>query len=184
MYSCYTCLRPQVILAHEGDITMTNTLTEQRIPTGTWQLDTVHSTSATRFDHGGVSLFKGGPRARGEPRRRNAARLGRRREHHRPGREPRGPPALARLLRRGAVPARHVRVDLMRRDGDAVTVEGELELSGQSRPIDPDRHDRRPRRGPGGREDRPVARDHDRPHQLRHGLEHGSRPAARSSTTT
>ena len=38
---------------------MTTTLTEQTIPTGTWTLDTVHSTVGYAVRHSGVSLFKG-----------------------------------------------------------------------------------------------------------------------------
>jgi len=40
-------------------MTMTTTLTEQAIPTGTWTLDTVHSQVAYAIRHAGVSLFKG-----------------------------------------------------------------------------------------------------------------------------
>lgn len=39
---------------------MTTTLTEQSIPTGTWTLDTVHSTVGYAVRHSGLSLFKGG----------------------------------------------------------------------------------------------------------------------------
>ena len=45
------------------------------------------------------------------------------------------------------------------RDGDTVTVEGELELRGVKRPVTLTGSDRRPGRGPRGREDRPHARD-------------------------
>src|SRR2546421_4668218 len=38
---------------------MTATLTEQAIPTGTWNLDTTHSQVAYAVRHAGVSLFKG-----------------------------------------------------------------------------------------------------------------------------
>jgi polyisoprenoid-binding protein YceI len=38
---------------------MTTTLTEQTIPTGTWTLDTVHSQVAYAVKHAGISLFKG-----------------------------------------------------------------------------------------------------------------------------
>src|SRR5215471_6734095 len=39
---------------------MTTTLTEQSIPTGTWVLDTTHSSVTYAVRHSGVSLFKGG----------------------------------------------------------------------------------------------------------------------------
>jgi polyisoprenoid-binding protein YceI len=39
---------------------MTTTLTEQPMPTGTWWLDTTHSSVAYAVRHSGVSLFKGG----------------------------------------------------------------------------------------------------------------------------
>lgn len=39
---------------------MTTTLTEQPIPTGTWWLDTTHSSVAYAVRHSGVSLFRGG----------------------------------------------------------------------------------------------------------------------------
>jgi polyisoprenoid-binding protein YceI len=39
---------------------MTTTLTEQTIPTGTWALDKVHSTVGYAVRHSGLSLFKGG----------------------------------------------------------------------------------------------------------------------------
>src|SRR3954447_25485541 len=60
MYRCYSCLRPQVIVAAQGDNTMTTTLTEQTVPTGPWELDKVHSTVGYSVRHSGVSLFKGG----------------------------------------------------------------------------------------------------------------------------
>ena len=39
---------------------MTTTLSEQTIPTGTWTLDKVHSTVGYAVRHSGLSLFKGG----------------------------------------------------------------------------------------------------------------------------
>src|SRR3954470_13327338 len=39
---------------------MTTTLTEQAIPTGTWALDKVHSTVGYAVRHSGLALFKGG----------------------------------------------------------------------------------------------------------------------------
>src|SRR5689334_16985841 len=60
MYFCYSCLRPQVIIAQQEDISMSTTITEQAVPTGTWALDKVHSTVGYAVRHSGVSLFKGG----------------------------------------------------------------------------------------------------------------------------
>ena len=39
---------------------MSTTLTEQTVPTGTWTLDKVHSSVGYAVRHSGVSLFKGG----------------------------------------------------------------------------------------------------------------------------
>ena len=39
---------------------MTSTMTEQTVPTGTWTLDKTHSTVSYAVRHSGVSLFKGG----------------------------------------------------------------------------------------------------------------------------
>ena len=39
---------------------MTTTLTEQTVPTGTWTLDKTHSSVSYAVRHSGVSLFKGG----------------------------------------------------------------------------------------------------------------------------
>src|SRR3954453_7293796 len=60
MLFCYICLRPQVIIAQEGDNAMTSTLTEQSIPTGTWALDKTHSQVGYAVKHAGVSVFRGG----------------------------------------------------------------------------------------------------------------------------
>src|SRR5262245_45389789 len=62
MYFCYSCLCSQLILAQtrrKEPSSMTTTLTEQTIPTGTWVLDKVHSTVGYAVRHSGVSLFKG-----------------------------------------------------------------------------------------------------------------------------
>ena len=39
---------------------MTSTLTEQTVPTGTWTLDKTHSSVSYAVRHSGVSLFRGG----------------------------------------------------------------------------------------------------------------------------
>jgi polyisoprenoid-binding protein YceI len=44
----------------EENRTMTTTLTEQALPTGTWTLDKTHSSVSFSVRHSGVSLFKGG----------------------------------------------------------------------------------------------------------------------------
>src|SRR4029453_17058645 len=80
MFPCYSCLRSQVIVPKKEDRTMTTTLTEQTIPTGTWFLDTTHSSVAYAVRHSGVSLFKGGLRdldaALVDGARRGAANVG------------------------------------------------------------------------------------------------------------
>ena len=63
--------------------------TQQGIPTGTWQADTVHSSVALRGPLRGRDVHRRGHRLRGEPRRRQARRLGQDREHQGQGREPR-----------------------------------------------------------------------------------------------
>ena len=145
---------------------MSTITTEQAIPTGTWTLDKVHSSVGYAVRHSGVSLFKGGLdrlRRRRSPTARSAAaptspsitvndeNLA-------------GPPALAGLLRRRAQSraSRSSRPSI-RRDGDELIVEGELEIRGVQAARHADRHDRRPGRRPCRREDRPHARDRDRP---------------------
>ena len=88
------------------------------IPAGTWAIDPVWSalefevTEARPRDHQGAR-----PRLHGHDRRRRAAgdRGDRRRdEHHDVRRDARRPPAVARLLRHGALPGAPLRVDLGR----------------------------------------------------------------------
>ena len=75
--------------------------TEQTIPTGTWTLDTVHSTVGYAVRHSGVSLFKGGLTDFDAER----------------------------------FPRVSFTSTAIRRDGDAVTVEGELEIRGAKQPV-------------------------------------------------
>jgi polyisoprenoid-binding protein YceI len=115
---------------------MTTTLIEQEIPTGTWRLDTVHSSVGYAVRHSGVSLFKGGVNEFDA--------------------------TLEAGILRGFASVASITVDdenlqghllspeffdaerfprvafestSIRRHGDALTVEGELELRGQKQPV-------------------------------------------------
>ena len=102
------------------------------------------------------------------PRRRSADR-----EPRDQGREPARPPAVARVLRRGA-PSRGL---LLHRGGPgrraiASSFEGEITIKGVTQPATLTRHDRRPDDRPvRQRALRPQARDDDRPHRVRDQLE-------------
>jgi len=110
--------------------------TEQTIPTGTWTLDTVHSTVGYAVRHSGVSLFKGGLTD-------FDAELADGVLH--------GSAAVASITVQDEGLEGHLlspdffdaerfpRVSFtstaIRRDGDAVTVEGELEIRGAKQPV-------------------------------------------------
>jgi len=115
---------------------MTTTLTEQSIPTGTWTLDKVHSTVGYAVRHSGISLFKGGLTdfdaslfdgvLRGSADVASITVQDENLEGH--------------LLSPDFFDAEQFpRVSFqsisIARDGDAVTVEGELELRGAKRPV-------------------------------------------------
>ena len=115
---------------------MTTTLTEQQLPTGRWTLDTVHSTVGYAVRHSGVSLFKGGlvgfdaTLADGTLRgSADVASITVQDEN-----------LQGHLLSPDFFDAeRFPRVSFestsIRRDGDAITVEGELEIRGETRPV-------------------------------------------------
>jgi polyisoprenoid-binding protein YceI len=116
---------------------MTTTLTEQQIPTGTWLLDTTHSSVAYAVRHSGVSLFKGGladfdaslvdGELRGSAEVASITVQDENLQGH--------------LLSPDFFDAeRHPRVSFestdIRREGDAIAVEGELEIRGVKRPVE------------------------------------------------
>ena len=115
---------------------MTTTLTEQLIPTGTWLLDTTHSSVTYAVRHSGVSLFKGGLTdfdasiVDGELRgSANADSITVQGENFR-----------GHLLSPELFDAeRHPRVSFestdVRRESDGIVVEGELEIRGVKRPV-------------------------------------------------
>ncbi len=115
---------------------MTTTLTEQALPTGTWTLDKTHSTVSYSVRHSGVSLFKGGltdfdaaldgGRLRGSAAVASITVQDENLEGH--------------LLSPDFFDAeRYPRVSFastaIRRDGDEIVLEGELEIRGVKQPI-------------------------------------------------
>ena len=115
---------------------MTTTLTEQAIPTGTWTLDTVHSQVGYAVKHAGISLFKGnidgfdasladGTLSGSSPVT---------------GIKVEGENFAAHLLSPDFFDVeRHPTVSFtsteLRRNGDELVVEGELEIRGERRPV-------------------------------------------------
>jgi len=115
---------------------MTSTLTEQALPTGTWTLDKTHSTVSYSVRHSGVSLFKGGLTD-------FDAALD--------GGQLRGSAAVSSITVQDENLGGHLlspdffdaerfpRVSFastaIRRNGDEIVVEGELEIRGVKRPI-------------------------------------------------
>jgi len=115
---------------------MTTILTEQPVPTGSWLLDTTHSSVAFAVRHGGVSLFRGGftevdaSLVDGELRGFASVASITVQEEDLQG----------HLLSPEFFDAdRHPRVSFasteIRRDGDAIVVDGELEIRGVRRPV-------------------------------------------------
>jgi polyisoprenoid-binding protein YceI len=115
---------------------MTTTLTEQTIPAGTWTLDKTHSTVSYSVRHSGVSLFKGG--LTDFEAVLDAGGL-------------RGSAAVASITVQDENLEGHLlspdffdaerfpRVSFassdVRRDGDQIVVEGELEIRGRKQPV-------------------------------------------------
>ena len=115
---------------------MTTTLTEQTIPTGTWTLDKVHSTVGYAVRHSGLSLFKGGLTdfdaslvdgvLRGSA---NVASITVQDENLE------GHLLSPDFFDAEQFPRVSFESTSIARDGDTVTVEGELELRGAKRPV-------------------------------------------------
>ena len=115
---------------------MTTTLTEQSIPTGTWTLDKVHSTVGYAVRHSGISLFKGGLKdfdaslvdgvLRGSADVASITVQDENLEGHLLS------PDFFDVEQFPRVSFQSISIA---RDGDAVTLEGELELRGSKRPI-------------------------------------------------
>jgi polyisoprenoid-binding protein YceI len=115
---------------------MTTTLTEQQIPTGTWMLDTTHSSVAYSVRHSGVSLFKGGftdfDATLVDGELRGSANVG--------SITVQDENFQGHLLSPEFFDAeRYPRVSFastdIRREGDGIVVEGELEIRGEKRPV-------------------------------------------------
>jgi polyisoprenoid-binding protein YceI len=115
---------------------MTTTLTEQALPTGTWTLDQTHSTVSYSVRHSGVSLFRGG--LTDFDATLDAGQL-------------RGSAGVASITVQDENLEGHLlspdffdaerfpRVSFastdVRREGDEIAVEGELELRGVTQPV-------------------------------------------------
>ena len=115
---------------------MTTTLTEQTIPTGTWTLDTVHSQVSYAVKHAGISVFKGNvdgfDASLADGTLSGSAPV--------TGIKVEGENFAAHLLSPDFFDAeRHPTVSFtstqLRRDGDQLIVEGELEIRGERRPV-------------------------------------------------
>jgi polyisoprenoid-binding protein YceI len=115
---------------------MTTTLTEQTIPTGTWTLDTVHSQVSYAVKHAGISIFKGNvdgfDASLADGTLSGSAPV--------TGIKVEGENFAAHLLSPDFFDAeRHPTVSFtsteLRRDGDQLVVEGELEIRGERRPV-------------------------------------------------
>ena len=115
---------------------MTTTLTEQTIPTGTWTLDTAHSQVGYAVKHAGISLFKGSvdgfDASLADGTLKGSAPV--------TGIKVEGENFAAHLLSPEFFDAeRHPTLSFtsteLRRDGDELVVEGELEIRGERRPV-------------------------------------------------
>ena len=115
---------------------MTTTLTEQTIPTGTWTLDTAHSQVGYAVKHAGISLFKGSvdgfDASLADGTLKGSAPV--------TGIKVEGENFAAHLLSPDFFDAeRHPTLSFtsteLRRDGDELVVEGELEIRGERRPV-------------------------------------------------
>jgi len=115
---------------------MTTTLTEQPIPTGTWLLDTTHSSVAYAVRHSGVSLFRGNltdfDATVSEGELRGSANVG--------SITVQDENLQSHLLSPEFFDAeRYPRVSFastdIRHEGDGIVVEGKLEIRGEKRPV-------------------------------------------------
>ena len=115
---------------------MSTTITEQAIPTGTWTLDKVHSSVGYAVRHGGVSLFKGGVEEfaaelvdgtlRGSADVASITVTDEDFQSHLLGPE---------FFDAERTPRVSFESTTIRRDGDELTVEGELEIRGVTQPV-------------------------------------------------
>jgi polyisoprenoid-binding protein YceI len=115
---------------------MSTTITEQAIPTGTWTLDNVHSTVGYAVRHSGVSLFKGGVESfeaelvdgtlRGSADVASITVTDESLQGHLLS------PEFFDVER---TPRVSFESTSLRRDGDRLTVEGELEIRGVKQPV-------------------------------------------------
>ena len=115
---------------------MSTTLTEQAIPTGTWTLDTVHSQVSYAVKHAGISLFRGNvdgfDASLADGTLSGSAPV--------TGIKVEGENFAAHLLSPDFFdnerhPALSFTSTELRRSGDELIVEGELEIRGERRPV-------------------------------------------------
>ncbi len=156
----------------------TATATQTLLPVGAWKLDPTHSSASFAVKHMVVATFRGrfenidATLSVGEDGAGQTARHGRRQLDRRQGREPPGPPRLARLLRHRALPRAALRLqgDPPRRRG--ARRRRRADDQGPHARCRGTRHDHRPARDARRRrQDRRHARDRDRPHAVRPGVE-------------
>jgi polyisoprenoid-binding protein YceI len=115
---------------------MSTTITEQAVPTGTWALDKVHSTVGYAVRHSGVSLFKGSisdfDAELVDGTLRGSADVSKITVHDENLQGHLLSPDFFDVER---TPRVSFESTLIRRDGDELTVDGELEIRGLKQPI-------------------------------------------------
>ncbi len=120
---------------------MSSQTTQQALPTGTWSVDTVHSTVGFAVPYL-AGTFQGHLlRLRRPAERRRPARDRRGRQRPGQGPQPGGPPPEPGLLRRRALSASSAsRRGTISRSGDELTIAGELTLKGHTEPVEINGH--------------------------------------------
>jgi polyisoprenoid-binding protein YceI len=130
-----------------------STIITQAIPTGTWMLDTTHSQVGYAVRHSGVSLFKGGltdfDAVLDDGTLRGSAKVA---SITIQDENLAGHLASPDFFDAERFPQVSFRSTEVRREGDELTVEGELEIRGQTQPVTLAGTIAGPVAGPGGNE--------------------------------
>jgi polyisoprenoid-binding protein YceI len=130
-----------------------STIITQAIPTGTWMLDTTHSQVGYAVRHSGVSLFKGGltdfDAVLDDGTLRGSAKVA---SITIQDENLAGHLASPDFFDAERFPHVSFRSTEVRREGDELTVEGELEIRGQTQPVTLAGTIAGPVAGPGGNE--------------------------------
>jgi polyisoprenoid-binding protein YceI len=130
-----------------------STIITQAIPTGTWTLDTTHSQVGYAVRHSGVSLFKGGltdfDAVLDDGTLRGSAKVA---SITIQDENLAGHLASPDFFDAERFPQVSFRSTEVRREGDELTVEGELEIRGQTQPVTLAGTIAGPVAGPGGNE--------------------------------